>query len=289
MRGGGGGSSQDGVTVEDFLLGYVRPFDEPRIRAYLAKVVGKEKVGATIEAMGRIYNLLELGTRPFLLSLIAPRLEALAKRSQAGEIIGAGTLYEQLVDEWIARDTGKHFIPPQEKPTIMGMLAHDLWRQGLTQIHHKKLGRWVTGEVRSFLMEIGWISGNHDDADRSEADVRTAMFLVRDEEGNFSFAHRSFGEFFLARYLLAEIIARGPAILNLPALSREVADFFLDLLGVPEFVADRARVATVISQTLAGPYQPGISENAFSGKRNNDDGGRRFECFGFSGGQGCEF
>ncbi len=260
--GGGGDAGQDGFRDDDFEIAYLLPFDEPRIRGYLEMVVGSERVESVLDTMGTIYDLKELSRRPYLLGFIAPRVDALAERQRQGEVVGAGTLYEQLVEEWLDRDEGKHFIRREEKPAIMGRLAHEFFLKGLTKIHHKKLDKWVTGPIRKFLSDENWVVGTPEDADRMYADVRTATFLSRDHEGNFSFAHRSFSEFFLARHLLVELIDGRSEVLGLPMIPREVADFFLDLLFVAEFRDDRPAVSSFLAGILEGAYRSRVSENA---------------------------
>ena len=46
------------------------------------------------------------------------------------------------------------------------------------------------------------------DAFEMDRELRTATFLVRDLDGHYRFSHRSFQEYFYARYLLSEAMER---------------------------------------------------------------------------------
>jgi hypothetical protein len=56
--------------------------------------------------------------------------------------------------------------------------------------------------------------------------LRTAPFLVRDDDGNYYFAHESFEQFFIARKIKKELLKKNFDILDLKLLSNEIV-FFL--------------------------------------------------------------
>jgi len=88
----------------------------------------------------------------------------------------------------------------------------------------------------------------------ASTEVRTAIFLRRDDQGNYAFAHRSFLEFFLARHLAGRLRSGEPEVLHLRRLSREVITFLCHL-------AEPQRLLSIAREILAAPYQKRISEN----------------------------
>ncbi|UCH93659.1 MAG: hypothetical protein JSV88_25785 [Candidatus Aminicenantes bacterium] len=89
----------------------------------------------------------------------------------------------------------------------------------------------------------------------SDYELSTAFFLIRDEGGNYSFAHKSFLEFFLARKIKKEFIKENFDILNLKLLSKEIVFFFRNLIEDDDLII---RMAT---RLLKRKHRKNISEN----------------------------
>ena len=192
---------RDGIKGEDYEALILLPFGQNQIETYLGKSLGitGSDLSKSIELISSVHNLPEMAERPYTLSLIAqhiPQIEALSLR---GEVIQGVTLYKSMVDNWLARDTGKHQFSPQHKKQLMEYLAAALWRTGQRQWTVDDLDEWLD----DFLYENPRIADAYKTMDREvlKEDLRTATFITRPDDEHFRFAHTSLQEFFLASYL----------------------------------------------------------------------------------------
>ncbi|MFH1563945.1 MAG: pentapeptide repeat-containing protein [Nitrospirota bacterium] len=255
VRGGAAARTRDGYSQTDFLFVYLKPFDEKRIRQYLEKVLlgrGDE----VFKFLKSVYDLTDLAQRPYLLSLITAHLTQLEALAGTGKRVSAADVYEIVVTEWMDRDVGKHLIPPTLKVKFMEELAQRMWAEARQEIHFEELQDWLQKQMKDKMPAV-----TLEDAGRADADLRTATFLVRNPEGNYRFAHRSFFEFFLARRISRSLAVQDFDVLAIPRLSREVLKFSVDLFHQSD--PARANIRNAIKTILESAYSPQVSENAF--------------------------
>ncbi|MBI3269261.1 MAG: pentapeptide repeat-containing protein [Planctomycetes bacterium] len=219
---------------------HLLPFDGPRIQSYLEHALGPADAGPFWGILRGIHDLADLAARPVLLGLLVKlkrQVETLAGR---GRRVGAGELYELLVQAWLRRDEEKSYLEDRDKLLLMEGLARELWRRRQPSLEVERLDEAVRERVRAAFGAV-----TPDTLQISVADVRTATFLARDAAGRFSFQHRSFLEFFVARGLVGDLRAGRGAPLALPLLSSEVAGFALDLVFMQPGEKSREEIETV--------------------------------------------
>lgn len=205
------------------------------------------------EFIATTYDLPSLATRPVMLEMILTSLPRLMALGQGTRITPAG-LYLTYTNQWLQdRSGGNLRIPPKVRREILELLAHDLWRRPGHAIHYRELERLLAASDPVVFGQL--------DPARVDLELRTASFLTRSAEGNYTFSHKSFREFFLARRLVWVVRERGEELadtLDLPPLTREVAAFFGDLLEP----ADWKHLEEGIPAILSAPCRPRVSENA---------------------------
>jgi hypothetical protein len=219
----------------------ILPFTEEQIKSYLLGVCDGDgvKADAAWELLGSVHNLRDLSTRPYLLSRIVDRLDTVERFRREGETVNAARLYDAFVDDWFARDDGKHSIRPDHKRLLMEGLAAKLWRDGVKELPPDKLDTFLD----RFLYEAPAIERGYLNKDRQVLleDLRTACFVLREDtrEGRsqdvrsaFRFAHTSLQEFFLAKWLVRALDEDRSAGWDLPTVSLETFDFVGQLLEV---------------------------------------------------------
>ncbi|MDG4595139.1 MAG: restriction endonuclease [Candidatus Contendobacter sp.] len=169
------------------LLARKSPRKSPEARQKQANVIFK-----TVQST---YNLMDLAARPILLEMIAGTLA----RRRVSPIANPATLYSLYVDTWLRVDADKgafrSLVSPEDRLAFSITLAWIFQDNNIQSIHWTKLQELV-GDY--FDLEEA------DDVDHFGADIRACTFLVRDDNGNFSFAHLSFQEYFCARFLVDE-------------------------------------------------------------------------------------
>ena len=192
---------RDGIKGEDYEALILLPFGQQQIETYLQKSLGISgaDLRKTIDLISSVHNLPEMAERPYTLSLIAQHIPQIEELSLRGEVIQGVTLYKSMVENWLARDTGKHQFSPQHKKQLMEYLSAALWRTGQRQWTVDDLDEWLD----DFLFGNPRIADAYRNMDREvlKEDLRTATFVTRSDDEYFRFAHTSLQEFFLASYL----------------------------------------------------------------------------------------
>lgn len=247
-------SSEGAMRVYDMLqgrtgmrIGHLAELNEEEIQQYLHKALPQPADWQAFrEDIRRTYDLDDLAKRPFLLEMVVKTLPQL-KAAEQGMVNLAG-LYEAYCDSW-ANDS-RLTLSREKKDELVKHLARLMWDSPGSRVHYSELFTWISDHFydRPFT---------HAESEKIDYEVRTALFLHRDPEGNYRFIHRSFLEFFRARILRDGLISGEPASLAGQRLTREVV-FFL------EFWPEREKIPTLAGKVLEGAYRPGISENALT-------------------------
>ena len=248
------------VKPDSYRAMTLLPLTEEQVRSYLAAAIPDQDPEVLMDLLKSVHNLFELSTRPFSLDMIRGNVTELeAKRARKERVLGV-TLYRLMVDEWLLRDDGKHFIRPEHKAQFMGALAAWLWRKGLSSLSADRaevvFHQWLAEDQdRQYAYPSTLSTG---DRERLAEDLRTATFLAREDGPNastFRFAHTSLLEFFLANYLLDAIRRDDRSAWQMRTPSTETLDFLGQLLAEAD---DPSLVST-----LAGwkaPYLAQASE-----------------------------
>jgi len=233
-------------------LVYLKEFDKDQIKDYLRRV-RPQAYKEDYKKIQRIHNLEELAHRPLLLDLIVNSLPQLENHQD----VNAANLYTIFTNLWIEREREKghgKVIDSKLKLAILFQLTWQMWHEEKEEIHYTDLVQFLKQFEGS--RTIKWSNDVLDDIFR---EMMTASFLKRDEDGNFSFMHRSFMEFFLARRIHITFCANPKAtapVLNTRRFDRKII-FFLTLLDRPH-----GKLAEPLKKILVQPYTKNISENA---------------------------
>ena len=159
------------------------------------------------------------------------------------------TVYTNI---WVEREEQKgRILDKQIKLQLVLELAWRLWHEEKDMIHYRELALFVEKLIAAKVMELG-----DEQAEDIAREMQTATFLKRDESGHFSFVHRSFMEFFLARKIYDEMGAptSTSAALNTRRFDRKIV-YFLTHLDA----ADAIRPP--LQQILRNAYVANVSKN----------------------------
>jgi hypothetical protein len=232
----------DLIARAGFKIAYLRPFSQSQIERYVNAACG-DQAGAALSTISRTYNLSELSQRPLLLEMIVQSLDKLAASK-----VKTVELYDIFTDVWIHRDRWREILAPEQKLAFLTALARTLWEQEQSSIHYKILEGYVETQFKALLDHPQHLI-------ELDGEIRTATFLTRDDQGNYGFAHSSYAEYFLARYLAAQLESGNLDALGTRRLTNEVVDFFLGM-------TDGAWLEGALAEILQSDYRPLISENA---------------------------
>ena len=224
------GQGRERVCGEDYIVFALLPFDEDQIREYLALNIPGSDSDRLFEMIRSVHDLRALAARPVMLDMIREVLPSIENDLSRGARIRSVDLYERFVDQWLTRDKGKRTLIPEHKILLMAHLAWQVWRSG----SRTWSARWMEEWMLQFLhlhqeMELDY---ERRMPDQWKQDFRTATFLSRRGD-DFSFAHSSLLEFFLAKRLcdcLFEEEDQALEVWNITKPSDETFGFLAELI-----------------------------------------------------------
>lgn len=246
-----------------YSLVFVNPFSQGQIEEYMTKWAVKDSP-TYIKIIRDVYNLADLATRPALLNIIAKTIPQLAELEM--NAINAASLYELYVRFWLERDDWRSNLKPDERSMLAESLTEYLFVQGIANIHFSK------------LPELGakWRQdpGSTHDLDILDYELRTCSFLRRDHKGNYTFVHKSFQEYMLARILFRQVFdsttdvktnwalpfEKDSVLPETPIATNETEAFFLQLIDmrrrgttikkIADLIAGRNRAENIVVRSF---------------------------------------
>jgi hypothetical protein len=166
---------------------YMKEFSDDQIKAYLQKAF-TDKWEQAYKKIKEIYNLYDLASRPVLMDMIVRTLPNIEKSKVKFNVVD---LYKVYTYSWFERGAHRLKITKERLDDLMEELAYKLWQEGKNNIHYTGLPGLIEYFLKSNL-------GSKHNLQTADYETRTASLLVRDEEGNYRFAHTSFQEFLVA-------------------------------------------------------------------------------------------
>ncbi len=192
------GQGRERVCGEDYIVFTLLPFDEDQIREYLARNIPGSDSDQLFEMIRSVHDLRALAAQPVMLDMIREVLPSIENDLSRGGRIRSVDLYERFIDQWLIRDEGKRTLIPEHKTLLMMHLAWQVWCSGSRTWSARWMEEWMLQFLHSHQeMELDY---ERRMPDQWKQDFRTATFLSRRGD-DFSFAHSSLLEFFLAKRL----------------------------------------------------------------------------------------
>ncbi|ASM78473.1 WD40 repeat-containing protein [Vitreoscilla filiformis] len=228
------GQERDTTPASDYRALLLLPLNEEQIRTYIGHALPGLDADATLAMVKAVHNLSELASRPYTLKLVTEFIPQIERWRAEGRPVYGVTLYRQMVQSWMHRDSGKHHLKPEHKERLMTHLAAWMWQRGQRLIPGTELETWFLRWLKSD--DDLWLRYSDVNKDKLEEDLRTATFLVREDEGSeteegapstggFRFAHSSMQEYFLAVHLFQAVRRNERKAWALPLVSVETRRF----------------------------------------------------------------
>ena len=226
-----GGQGRERVRGKDYIVFTLLPFDEDQIREYLARNIPGSDSDQLFEMIRSVHDLRALAAQPVMLDMIREVLPSIENDLSRGDRIRSVDLYERFVDQWLTRDEGKRTLIPEHKTLLMAHLAWRVWCSGSRTWSARWMEKWMLQFLHSHQeMELDY---ERRMPDQWKQDLRTATFLSRRGD-DFSFAHSSLLEFFLAKRLcdclLEEEEDQALEVWNITKPSDETFGFLAELI-----------------------------------------------------------
>jgi predicted NACHT family NTPase len=184
------------TSIPNSKIIYLQPFTKNDIEKYL-KSVFQDNWNIYLRQIQSIYNLMDLSHTPILLNIIVKTLPVIIK---VGDTINTSILYEIYTNFWVDReDWRRQILSKNEKNAFMEELAYKMYVNQKMNIHYSELPEEITQRCNSIDIT------NPNDIEKIDNDIRTCSFLIRDDNGNYRFVHKSFMEYFVAKKVKNDI------------------------------------------------------------------------------------
>jgi len=182
-----------------FEVVHIEPFDADRIRQAIINRLGGESGEKTAEMILSRPALANLVKRPVMIEMVLDSLADIAGRESLTE----SEIYLFATDRQMRKNITEErtFTSMTDKVLFLCELAWEMHRSGELTINYKRFPdriKEIFGDrVKEAEIDHWWF------------DMMGQSLLVRDEDGNYSFAHRGLVEYFAAYRLLARVDALG--------------------------------------------------------------------------------
>lgn len=212
--------SEATVLGSSFDIVHLAELSAPQILAYLTYDHG-HRADELLDQIEATYDLQSLAKRPVLLKIISENVSLLDAAAR-GEAVHLSDVYAMTIDTWV-RDAGagdRGQLNELQRASLMKSLAWRLYQDGSPPVESKELGLLADELCMDDLEGVDSASIEHD--------LRMCSFLRRDGRGRFSFAHRSFMEFFVAGKFRGELEQGSLHDFGSQRMTEAVVSFLMD-------------------------------------------------------------
>ncbi len=154
-------------------------------------------------------------------------VETLPEIIQTGKPINRPEIYKTFTNRWLKRDRWRKALHTEDRLFFCEQLALHFYTSQSYSVNWDALPRYITNY-------FGQRIKTPTDLDIFESDVRTSNFLKRKQNsGEYSFVHKSFMEYFVARYFHKNISSKqveGLDYLRGFIKSKVIYEFLLEMI-----------------------------------------------------------
>ncbi|KJU82397.1 repeat-containing protein [Candidatus Magnetobacterium bavaricum] len=255
--------SDDHTDLQGFRSLYITPLSDEQVSAYLKEFVktseAKWRYDIYQKRIREIYNLRELSSNPMLLNIIVTTMPSLIKDSNTNTI-NRNRIYTEFIRKWFEDNRGKLKRSTQLDDEALDIdyffefaetLAIGMFREGKMQIELPGRTLFDEEEKKKALMYELLTPNNN-----KYAIFRSGCPIQRVKDNTFTFMHKSYQEYFIARRLQKDISEGSKDALNERSIAKEpaIAGFLSEmkvdnstLLGIVNDSKTNSAIATAAS------------------------------------------
>lgn len=218
-------------------------FDDNKVRSFLATYIDEIKsvhamtLDEFIARLREIYDVRDLMSRPILMSMIMDTLLSgqLDLRSE-NIVIGPARLYELYTRAHLEWDWSKgptrQALSVDERVCFSELVAVSMLKENSLEISFAQLVA-VVKQAAIPLRHLQRIANDSLSEDEISTDIQYCNFLIRTSDKRFRFSHKSFMEFFVARFIKYDESGAADSLLMEVVLPVEIL-YFLGGFGIVE-------------------------------------------------------
>ena len=184
------------LTPPRFEVIHISPFTDDQIRAVIKKRLRAQNGAEIAEKILDTPNLCEMAKKPVLIDLLFASLEEVNVNILESPV----EVYLFATNRLLLRNISnkRTFTSTKDKLYFLCELGWEMINSGELSIHYKS----IPDRISLYFKDK--ISDQHE-LDAWDFDLRSQTLLHRDASGNFTFAHKSLAEFFVALKFAAEL------------------------------------------------------------------------------------
>jgi hypothetical protein len=224
------------------IVARLQPFDPPRIRQAIVNCQ-KYDVDAVLRKLALIHDLTELSSRPILLAMILESLDSFVE----GDVVDPAALYNSYTSEWLGRDEWRSNVSDLAAETgralkreFLERLSWALFTSGESEISSNFVGDCIAEFFKNDQVPAELL-------DAFENEVRACGFLQVSSTSRVVFAHRSFYQYFVAKYLSAHSYGELVRVISAHQFEIAIIDFLSQLIDWHAFLNSDTAVAALSS------------------------------------------
>ncbi|MBD3339075.1 MAG: DUF1566 domain-containing protein, partial [Candidatus Lokiarchaeota archaeon] len=216
---------------------YISYFDEMQMRQFF-KLHHPFRWRRYWKILNRYQRFLDLSRRVVLLNYLnLDILKSVQTEKNRDGGLNNYQVYSQIVESILPDDRNANkLLPRSQAMYIMSLLGfYIICCGGANKIHYATMGEQLLKLLEQFHLSDQQVTRFLRSEDLMDAysdllsEIRTRTFLVRDQPGYYYFAHRSFAEYFAARFILDAVRQEKP-LMNLSNITftTPVVEFILE-------------------------------------------------------------
>ena len=250
---------------------YMAPFRREQISELFERLMGVQK-GAEVDALiDRIHDLPGLASRPIMARFISEVADDLVALYQQNLPINTAAVYNALFFEGLTRDAMEKqpLLTGQDRQRLLEALAVHLHCKGSSRQTADDLEHWFDTYAKQHSGIQAILASGLNARNLLHTELENASFLVRGQDDQFTFAHTSYYEYFLARGIVAN--ANDSHVLTQVAaaeVSRETRDFVRD---IAELEQDKPGVLQQLNVHLCSELESSLRQLCFTVLFENSD------------------
>lgn len=235
------GGEIEATSREDLLLPprfevlELEPLQEKQIR----RIMSYYADSGTVEEILSEPHLSDLAKRPILIELLLEALPGLTPDIPKN----IAQIYQHAINSKLERDVleERTFTSQDDKLFFMTELAWEMFLRDTNKISYRQIPDRISDYFNV---------STSNDINAYDYDLRTQSLFVRDENGDYEFAHKSIQEFFVARKLVGEIQSSEFRGLHEEIASTEIFTFVRQLISYEEMFSLLQRLPGIDGEML---------------------------------------
>lgn len=208
-----------------FLVAELQEFSEDEILEVISYSMPEENANDVWDEIKQLYDLRDLAKRAIILKMILRTLPELKAQSSTRKITSS-LLYKTYTTKLLKREQQerRYIVDLSECDKFIEYIASLMWKYRTLRINTNDFKSQIRGFYSENIIDTEALN-------QYTYHSRVSSFFVRDKKDNYTFSHKSFYEYYLARNCINEIVDNKTLLVwNIKWFDKEIATFIKDII-----------------------------------------------------------